>query len=370
MTMRAIRMMMVVPFVAGGTHVFAQPILYPVNGHYYDIISGSQTWNSAATLAQQRGGYLATITDEAENGFVVERILTDAPGLNWAIGGLQADAPPEPDGGWTWLTGEPWNYANWMTGEPSNSGTDGGEEALMIYSDANFGRLGRWNDVSRTTVLDGVVVEFDRATFYFDGNGHSYAIVESGLSWDAARVDARALGGYLATITSDAEDAFITGSVLPRALGLNYAIGGVQPSGSAEPTGGWSWITGEPWEHISWGSGEPNNSGLAGAENGLMVYADYSLGRFGLWNDVNRSFQGDGILSGYILEFGPEHDQGAGIGDLDRDGYVDLGDLAQLLSAFGLCDTDPGFVPEADFTANGCINLSDLAVLLAHFGQD
>lgn len=57
------------------------------------------------------------------------------------------------------------------------------------------------------------------------------------------------------------------------------------------------------------------------------------------------------------------------VGDLDGDGDVDLADLALLLSSYGLCAGDAGFVPQADFDDDGCVDLSDLATLLAHYGE-
>lgn len=56
------------------------------------------------------------------------------------------------------------------------------------------------------------------------------------------------------------------------------------------------------------------------------------------------------------------------VGDLDRDGDVDLADLALLLSSYGLCAGDPGFVPAADLDHDGCVDLADLATLLANYG--
>ncbi len=56
------------------------------------------------------------------------------------------------------------------------------------------------------------------------------------------------------------------------------------------------------------------------------------------------------------------------------DGITDLADLALLLSSYGLCGGDEGFVPEADLTGgpdgepDGCVTLSDLALLLADYG--
>jgi hypothetical protein len=56
------------------------------------------------------------------------------------------------------------------------------------------------------------------------------------------------------------------------------------------------------------------------------------------------------------------------VGDLDGDGDVDLDDLSTLLSLYGLCDGDPGYVPAADLDGSGCIDLGDLSLLLSNYG--
>ncbi|MBI5866459.1 MAG: hypothetical protein HZB38_18465 [Planctomycetes bacterium] len=56
-------------------------------------------------------------------------------------------------------------------------------------------------------------------------------------------------------------------------------------------------------------------------------------------------------------------------GDTNGDGIADLHDLANLLAAFGTCAGQENFRPDCDFDRNGCIELADLAVLLAWFGR-
>ncbi len=60
-------------------------------------------------------------------------------------------------------------------------------------------------------------------------------------------------------------------------------------------------------------------------------------------------------------------------GDIDGDGVVDLSDLAVLISSYGLCAGETGFVRQADFTGDGdhpdgCVDLADLALLLSNYG--
>ncbi len=83
------------------------------------------------------------------------------------------------------------------------------------------------------------------------GNGHTYRVVATStvISWDAANAAAIGAGGYLATITSAAENAFVF-SLIDEPTYWNQAgnghgpwIGGYQLRGASEPDGGWSWVT-------------------------------------------------------------------------------------------------------------------------------
>jgi len=55
-------------------------------------------------------------------------------------------------------------------------------------------------------------------------------------------------------------------------------------------------------------------------------------------------------------------------GDVDHDCDVDQSDLGALLTAFGKCEGDPEYDPDADFDGDGCVGQSDLGVLLANYG--
>ena len=132
------------------------------------------------------------------------------------------------------------------------------------------------------------------------GNGHWYEAVDESLGWDSARIFAESrshlgMPGYLATITSDAEKNFLIANnlpdVLPSTLGIHRAwIGAFQDTSApdfGEPSGGWRWVTGEPWDFVSWATGEPNNCCYAGdpSENFAELHAG------GDWNDHENGFE-------------------------------------------------------------------------------
>lgn len=90
------------------------------------VVTGNLNWYQAAYLAQDAGGYLASITSEEENSFVFalvndEKYFSffdeDGPhygiGIGPFLGGYQPEGSIEPDGGWSWLSGEEWVYTNW-----------------------------------------------------------------------------------------------------------------------------------------------------------------------------------------------------------------------------------------------------------------
>ena len=129
------------------------------------------------------------------------------------------------------------------------------------------------------------------------GNGHSYLPVQvtSLISWDEASREARKAGGHLATITSTAENAFVFMLIdHPQYWngGLGPLLGGYQPSGSPEPDGGWTWVTGEPWAYSNWAGDQPDN-GDSPSEDGLCFLSG------GVWNDKRTNQQ---AFAGYVIE--------------------------------------------------------------------
>ena len=125
------------------------------------------------------------------------------------------------------------------------------------------------------------------------GNGHEYAVITNLTRWTLQQSAAQAQGGHLVTISSAAENAFVL-SVLAASeaqypySAWYYYIGLAQDAGSAEPAGGWRWVTGEllaDTGYANWATGEPNNGGSpTGWENVGTIYKAN-----GRWNDGNQN---------------------------------------------------------------------------------
>lgn len=156
---------------------------------------------------------------------------------------------------------------------------------------------------------------------YLPETGHFYRFVEkSDLSWSTANAEAQAtvyygLKGYLATITSQAENDFIK----LKTKGVGW-IG----ASDAGAEGEWRWVTGPegledngkgqlfyvtgtgPYQgrYTNWNSGEPNNVG--GVENyaHITVFPNDVASSY-KWNDLpNSGGVGDFASKGYLIEFG------------------------------------------------------------------
>lgn len=147
-------------------------VLFPENGHYYEAVFIASLpdgimWQDARTLAESltyngMPGHLATITSESESIFVGDNLGSIT---NYWIGGFQPEGSPEPDGGWQWVTGEPWAYDIWWAANPND--TYGGEwgvfpagypeNALEICYKNNR----EWNDYVGALNRPGFVVEYE-----------------------------------------------------------------------------------------------------------------------------------------------------------------------------------------------------------------
>jgi hypothetical protein len=110
-------------------------------------------------------------------------------------------------------------------------------------------------------------------------NGHSYYRSTGTATWTTARSNCVAMGGYLVTITTAAEQSFIFNIWPSGWIGLTDEV----------TEGTWRWVTGETYSYKNWNSGEPNN---AGNEDYVQFVSN------GKWNDLPNN-----VSLPYVLEF-------------------------------------------------------------------
>jgi hypothetical protein len=135
------------------------------NGHWYKAVinTNNLNWSQVDQLARNEGGYLATITSQAENDFVFS--LINSPeffsgiggnGSGPAIGGYQPDGEPDANTGWRWETGEAWSFTNWAPGQPDSEV----ETRLEFWSGSQSVPAPTWNNLTPDdTNLGGYIIE-------------------------------------------------------------------------------------------------------------------------------------------------------------------------------------------------------------------
>lgn len=127
------------------------------------------------------------------------------------------------------------------------------------------------------------------------GNGHWYDYVSTNTDWNSASALAAGsvysgMNGYLATITSAAEQTFLDT--------INSHIAWLGGSDAAVE-GAWEWVT-EPggpvaFTYTNWSGGEPNN---------CCFGENYAVGWWNgdTWNDLAAN---DTYNAGYVVEYSP-----------------------------------------------------------------
>lgn len=148
------------------------------NMHYYQwvAVESGTTWSEAETaVALLEGGswHLATITSSEEQTFIESLVPSTVTGNYKAwIGGEQTGSPATPSDGWTWVTGEDWDWTNWgaRTGtyaqnEPNDWDPD---NPTPIVENGNEDYLSMWR-ISKGTYVgtDGEWLDHNNdPTFY------------------------------------------------------------------------------------------------------------------------------------------------------------------------------------------------------------
>lgn len=118
--------------------IIAGPITNPANGHDYFLLT-SDTWSGSEAAAEQLGGTLAVIQNQAEQDWAFSK-FGNFGGTNRSLWlGFYRQGQGRP---FRPVTDVKINYFNWSVGEPSNTG---GNENYIQMLDS-----GKWNDNTDT----------------------------------------------------------------------------------------------------------------------------------------------------------------------------------------------------------------------------
>ena len=270
-----------IAFTATPTTALAQtsaPVEWKVseggNGHWYAETIDSLVWTEMRTACQAKGGHLATLTSQAEWNWVKTQLPIPYYEGRF-VGGYQdhtASTYAEPNGGWRWVTGEPFIINLAYMGsttifgkmiEPGfddcpagtvgycGCGPDGAQDVLFftgccnnILDDVGDGVVQNCDSVARRSIIEwsadcngdgivdygqilsGALVDSDingvpdccqagvdcvtilEGPILWPSNGHTYYLLSQS-NWEAAELRASQLTGHLVTVNNQSENDFL-----------------------------------------------------------------------------------------------------------------------------------------------------------------
>lgn len=167
-------------------------------------------------------------------------------------------------------------------------------QSVQVYLTASSSGQGTSESTGSTGTEDSAEsmdIPADAVTY----NGHSYYLYDlSDIdTWAAAEAYCESLGGYLASITTQAENDFLYSYI--TSLGYTSAYFGLN---DAEEEGTWVWANGEAVDYVNWGGSEPNSENSN--EDYAMFYYKYTDGT---WNDGDFGHKTNGGGQAFICEW-------------------------------------------------------------------
>ncbi len=131
------------------------------NGHTYEFYNNRLTWLDARQKCEEKGGYLASITDNEESEALKSFISQN---------GMYIGAIYEPlESEWKWVTQESFDYSNWKS-EQQDSECETFDELdseyeIEDFDEKNYGFIcndGLWNNTTNISYeIDGFICEYD-----------------------------------------------------------------------------------------------------------------------------------------------------------------------------------------------------------------
>jgi len=123
------------------------------NGHWYGLViaEGDIQWSVCQELAQQVGGYLASLSSAEENQWLHALVISHPAAFAthgpW-LGGYVTD------GQWRWVSGDPWQFTAWTQTNPNGDGMN------MGYWDITNPASASWNDAPESNFMVSFAIEW------------------------------------------------------------------------------------------------------------------------------------------------------------------------------------------------------------------
>ena len=219
------------------------------NGHWYEGFAEIDeiSFEEANAHAVSKGGYLVSITDEGESNFIKNNVANNADLWVYDVNNCFCGGPfiggyRNSTEDWQWIDESSWKWTSWHSGNPDGEFEDSQSVRLWDFSSKNW--VDHRNAGETGSVVISYIVEWNSLPIQWriedGGNGHWYELVETkeGFLWSEAVADAESRGGYLVSLTSADEDAWVYANF----DAYDRWIGAFQDTNAAdysEPSGGW-----------------------------------------------------------------------------------------------------------------------------------
>jgi hypothetical protein len=166
-----------------------------------------------------------------------------------------------------------------------------------------------------TTILAALVASANASasTIFFGNSKYEVVKTQTAISWTDAKVAAESKGGYLATLTSEAENNYIYDNLVSNHDFWTYAWGhkygpwfGLYQEdptqGTIDPTANWKWVNGEgDLAYENWNHTVLDDAHGIGSESYAHFFTFQHWQPSNAWNDIAN--HGDGKVYSYIVEY-------------------------------------------------------------------
>ena len=256
--------------------------IYEFDGHGYVLYDHpGKSWVDAQVLCESYGGHLACVNSFEEQEFLEALLKEGTLGMYW-LGGRR-----DATGQFAWLDGGGMDYSNWDIYMPDNHlGVENYMQMFRVPNPEIDGSAAfTWNDSARDNTIPGSDF-FSIANVGFicewEEVCHDFQAIDEPMTWEDAELYCRSLGGHLASIHSDEEQAAVAAVAADGSLGM-YWLGGYRTDGDS-----FAWTDESAFDYARWDVGQPDN--YMGIERFIQMYREGNPedeGSLpGAWNDA------------------------------------------------------------------------------------